>query len=1227
MVKVFLDQWDKPRFNEVKQIEDFDVPKIEAEKKDPLKYNIPYQAYMAFDDFKEGFMDENLFSMMYENITNDKYQIIGDPEYNYLDDPQLQPFYSNIDYFSKSRSAAESSALVEKYWTEVQKERNGPAYLTGRIFGAFADPTSLLWFSPAAKLVFTGGRLNTTKKILQMESAQELAKHGMHADRTYQESIANIGGASLFGLVFGNGFGKTLSNLEKKKFINDFNDGFSMWEYMKGLQKNKIKVNNTATKTWRSNDGKNEITVIDNEVIKSQMKVNSNKSIDYKNRNWEQDEVEIEILDDGVININLSETLLQEAYKNKTYKTFVKDKWFKSYKDFREFVITKNFLKKYIQPNKNEIKIWKNGGKEAYEQRVSLRAAKQQNKYNDLWTVSNRKNANKDRETFIRNLSNERFVPTLLGKLGEGSNWNPVSRIVNKNNLTAINAINRMLHLPFIRKGNLEGKPTPFAIEEIMNMDRFALGDAMSEIIRQHKELSKRLKNSDELITLTDFRSRVSKALIDPTYKDMPEVMTAAAKARKFYDDWADEITESGIMTKNVEKNLNYLKDKVQKYRLESKAKDYNIANYSGKILQKTVRIRDKEFKISQVLKMINDQESYLNVLKQSIKRPNYLNIFVRRDKIEANEVGFNTFAYNSIKKSHTDLTDDEIFKIVESFKGSQGWEKLDRFEVNLNKSGDAKSIIDDYDLKIMTDPVGLSGYLKGRKLNIDYAEWMRAGWLEDDIFALMQVYNRSVGADVRIAQMFGDQTAMGGSGKTLGIADVIAEYKAAYRNAAGNKSKQKAIQKEAEETVKDLEAARDLLRGTYGVPTDPNRFFSRAVRVAKNYNALTMLQGATAALPDLARMIMTNGFGRSFRALLDVYTNKNWKTILKMSDQEGKLVGESWDILLGTRAMAYADLDDIYGVFNKFEKNLQKFTAASFIVNGMSIWNQYIKGQTGMLIQNRIIQESINWSKGTISPDNITKLAASGIDQRLAKKIARQYKKHGQGKDGKYNDLELQELKLSQSELWDDVEAQRAFRLATQRDINIAIVTPGKADTPLWLSTEAGSLIFQFKKFAFGSQNRMLIRGLQEKDGSFMAGIGSLIAMGMIVDMIGHKRFGRDYNKTPFQEKVLNGVDRSGVLGIFMDVNNSVERIMNNKVGFRPMIGAGKPYGSDSFDKVGAVLGPTVGTGEKLYKIFNDWMSGEHDYHTARNVRRLIPLQNVFYLDGIFDSFEKGIR
>ena len=84
---------------------------------------------------------------------------------------------------------SESSALVEKYWTEVQKEKNGPAYLTGRIFGASSDPTSLLWFSPAAKLIFTGGRLNTTKKILQMESTDFLNNFNQKIDLLYMDHL------------------------------------------------------------------------------------------------------------------------------------------------------------------------------------------------------------------------------------------------------------------------------------------------------------------------------------------------------------------------------------------------------------------------------------------------------------------------------------------------------------------------------------------------------------------------------------------------------------------------------------------------------------------------------------------------------------------------------------------------------------------------------------------------------------------------------------------------------------------------------------------------------------------------------------------------------------------------------------------------------------------------------------------------------------------------------
>ena len=96
-----------------------------------------------------------------------------------------------------------------------------------------------------------------------------------------------------------------------------------------------------------------------------------------------------------------------------------------------------------------------------------------------------------------------------------------------------------------------------------------------------------------------------------------------------------------------------------------------------------------------------------------------------------------------------------------------------------------------------------------------------------------------------------------------------------------------------------------------------------------------------------------------------------------------------------------------------------------------------------------------------------------------------------------------------------DDVVAADAFGGALNKEINITIVTPGLGDTPLWMSKELGSTIAQFKKFAMASTQRMLFRGMQERDLDFLFGGMLLVGSGMMIDAIYHKtRFQRDYNK-----------------------------------------------------------------------------------------------------------------
>ena len=101
--------------------------------------------------------------------------------------------------------------------------------------------------------------------------------------------------------------------------------------------------------------------------------------------------------------------------------------------------------------------------------------------------------------------------------------------------------------------------------------------------------------------------------------------------------------------------------------------------------------------------------------------------------------------------------------------------------------------------------------------------------------------------------------------------------------------------------------------------------------------------------------------------------------------------------------------------------------------------------------------------------------------------------------------------------------------------------------------------------------------------------------------------------------------MDRGGVTGIFGDINRILESLSDNQLGLRPLLGVKKPYGTSLKGKAGSItpLGSTIGTAAE---ILYDWGRGRHTHHTARRIRKLVPLNNIWYLDGIFDNLEKGL-
>ena len=575
-----------------------------------------------------------------------------------------------------------------------------------------------------------------------------------------------------------------------------------------------------------------------------------------------------------------------------------------------------------------------------------------------------------------------------------------------------------------------------------------------------------------------------------------------------------------------------------------------------------------------------------------------------------------------------------EIDEIAEGFKYYQPTIAFNKFSDEFAKEApDIEGFIN----KINQ----ISARFKGRSLKIGkdgYRALADAGFIETDVQLLQKLYFNQTIPDIEITKIFGDPMGYGtrwtqDGSYQQGILQISKEYDDMIDATTSVVQKNKLIKKK-EQILIDLDASIHLIRGTYGLADDPNRALSRGIRIAKLYNSMTMLTGI-AQVVDTARLIMVNGVGKTFRLSWEVMTSGYAKEMAKMSKNSAQLGGEALDLWNSSRAFSMYDIDDAFGVYNKFERGISSVGNLYFtFLNLSNPWNAGVKSIASLFNGTRLIEVAEQIAKGqNVSKVNRARMANLGISDDMAKRIYDQYVKYGVGKNGKtshkINGDDYKEVRVANSESWVDKEASDVYHSAIGKQVNIDIVTPSKGDIPLWANTEMGGLLTQFKKFGMASTQRMLFRGLQERDANFFSGVLLLLAAGAMVDAFRQKAFNKSYSKKPFGQKVVDAFDRSGLGGIYSDINNAIERLGNNQIGLRPLLGAKKPYGTyrDLLNNpIPDVLGPTASQISNIADIVWTAGSGKYNHHTARNVRRLVPFQNVWFLDSLFDSMEKNV-
>jgi hypothetical protein len=768
--------------------------------------------------------------------------------------------------------------------------------------------------------------------------------------------------------------------------------------------------------------------------------------------------------------------------------------------------------------------------------------------------------------------------------------WNPVTRLTQSPNPIVRKVVSQMVDFGgMIQKKVADNEAmtqslettfrttyTPSLVNVMRMMDEQYLG--YRNILAKDGDISRslqmlKLKGKDFLnktngLTEYQFRERVSNALRNNGDEVIDGATTyvnsAASKAREHLDVIKKQATEVKLFERGLQKQIKSLEIKIGKAKGETK--------------------------VALQAQLVNAQRNLAKIQANGVNvntADGFLPRIWRVDKIMENSEAFIGIVKNWSRNQYG-LTEAQANKFAN--------EMID--QVTRNKPY--------YNLDEGLDSVDWITQASSTKARtFEIPDRIVVEFLENDVESILRHHTTTMGMDIELTRAFGDVSMANV------IKQVTDEYELLIKQAPTTAERQTLAKQ-----LQDIRGLRDRLRGTYGASKDPHALSSRAIRTFKSFNILVGMGSAVvSSVPDVARSVMVEGFKQvNDKGLKHFF--KNSRTIIKqLSKKELNQAGISADAYLGLRSAQFTDVGDMFGSRFAWERNMNQSVGVFFMLNGLNYWNQFMKEFAGNVSMLRMT-ENIMKDWNAISTRDQEKFLANGIDQQMHSRMRLQMNQHAKQEDGEW---------LPETDLWTDGNARLSFRNALNQTVERTIITPGAGDRALWTSTELGSMMTQFKGYGQGSMVRLLTAGMQEKDAAFWQGALLLVGLAAIVNEIKNVQYGIDDSKDTYNDKLINAVDRSGMLGWFTDVNNSLEKISDYKLGMRPMFGSATEKPIPSGAKFGAIFGPTASNLSTGGAVASDIIRMEADHNTAKSARFITPGGNLFWadpiMDGIFNS------
>ncbi|MQW45573.1 hypothetical protein CN090_13140 [Sinorhizobium meliloti] len=503
-------------------------------------------------------------------------------------------------------------------------------------------------------------------------------------------------------------------------------------------------------------------------------------------------------------------------------------------------------------------------------------------------------------------------------------------------------------------------------------------------------------------------------------------------------------------------------------------------------------------------------------------------------------------------------------------------------------------------------------GPLKERTFNIP--DERVEDFLENDMELVLRRYARTMAAEVELAQKFGR------ADMKEQFEEITREYSDLRKTAKTDADREKLNAAEARD-VKNLTAFRDMIRGTYRAAEEGSDW-SKITRAALTWNYVRLMGGVVmTSLTDAVNVLGKFGMRATMTEALPALVSGT--KAARIARQDARELGVVAERVLQSRLASLADLQDPYRYGSTFDRFLSNTSNAFTKATGLGLWNDTLRTMVSVMSQNRIMRVALDWDKAP--KEERAYLAMLGIDERMAERVATQFRRHGVEEEGIYG---------ANASAWDDDLAYRTWAAALNKDADRIVIIKGVSDNPLWMKTNLGKLLFQFKSFALAAHQRILLAGLQERPHRLAEQLVFATAIGMMISYLKYVERGNLEEAQRLLDNpglwVANGLDRSGVLAIPFEISNTVE-----KIGLPGLMTAAQAVAGDedrggsasryaSRGKFGALAGPSVGAFEDLAEILRQVADGDIKESGANAVIRQLPGAT---LPGVRSAIHIGLK